>query len=154
MPRTRTVFKAPKQKPIEIPAGSVAYIRSPVSKGKTPEKVVTILITERSYHVRELHCSTKLKEVKTEPNGSRSGKIDLVSPLKFNPDGSTQPFELKLPDELQEQINSGEAEVHIILDTRIPIGLGSDVHEKIRKMNKTERCKLSATSKVWRKGVK
>ena len=130
------------------PTGNSSYLVSKPVAGVVPKKTVVIVLNKETWHARTIQAATRLKYEKpmTDKNGNfieKYGKINLISPLRFNADGSTQPFEFQLPTALEREVELGETELHIVFDLQGHVSLGSDALDKIAQHKR----------KIWRTGA-
>jgi len=91
------------------------------------------------------------KAMKTGEDGLERGRIYCNDSFTTTPDGKFR-FVIKLPEELQRQIDAGEAEVEFILpEGGAYVYLGQDAKEKMAQLKKKDRLKLARTGQVLRK---
>jgi len=117
-----------------------------------PKKKIVYQITDFALHAREFRPATKIENaIKKDSAGIERGRIYTNDAVETLPDGRFK-IAIKLPEELQKQVDAGEVEVEFKLpEGGAPVFLGKDAIEKMAQMNKKERLKLARTGKVWRK---
>lgn len=115
-------------------------------------KQISLILTDTALHARHFRPAKTLDGAVAErmSDGTESGRLYMNGGIKVNPDG-TFSFEIKLPEELQKQIDAGEVELKISLpEGGLPIFLSRDGMEKLAQIRKKERLRLARTGKVWR----
>lgn len=116
------------------------------------KKKITLYLTDIALHHRNFREAKTLdKTVKRDANGLERGRIYTNDALTKTPDGQFQ-YAIRLPEELQRQIDAGEIEVEFMRPKGgIPIFLGKDGVEKAAQLRKKARLKLASTGQTWKK---
>jgi hypothetical protein len=116
------------------------------------KKKITLYLTDFGLHARKFRPATTLeKTIKKSSNGLDQGRIYTNHAIKTYPDGRFE-IAIKLPEELQKQVDAGEVEVDFMMPKDgTPIFLGNDAIEKMAQLKKKERLKLARTSQTWKK---
>lgn len=116
------------------------------------KKKITLYLTDIALHHRNFREAKKLdKTIKQDEHGRERGRIYTNDALTKTPDGQFQ-YEIRLPEELQRQINAGEVDVEFMMpEGGIPIFLGKDGIEKATQLRKKTRLKLARSGQIWKK---
>ncbi len=116
------------------------------------KKKITLYLTDIALHHRNFReAKTLEKTIKQDGNRLERGRIYTNDALTKTPDGQFQ-YEIRLPEELQRQINAGEVEVELMMpEGGIPIFLGKDGVEKAAQLKKKARLKLARSGQTWKK---
>ncbi|MFH1088610.1 MAG: hypothetical protein V1719_02100 [Patescibacteria group bacterium] len=114
-------------------------------------KKVRLYLTNIDLRTRTLRPAKSLEKtiLRQDDSGASYGMIHANSFI-LNPDGTFRVV-IKLPEELQQQVDRGEVEVEWVLPKGgAPLFVGDDVVEKIKQLQKKERNKLIHSGRAWK----